>query len=252
MKKYDIIAFDLDGTLTDPKEGLTRGFEYALRKMGVEYGSREQLSRFIGPPLLSEFMKVYSMSEDDASETVRLFREYFSVYGWWDNRLYDGVPEMLESLKNLGYKIVLATSKPEIFAKKIVALFGIDKYFDFVGGASLDLSRAEKSQVLSYALSSVGMTDPKRAILVGDRIYDAEGAKICAIDSLGVLYGHGSEEEIRNAGFTYIAQGVSDIVDIIKKTADVKSFLIILFIYGFSDNQSFQCFEIKRKQWIKI
>ncbi len=210
MNDYEVIAFDLDGTLTDPEEGLTSGFAYALSKMQVPYESKKSLSRFIGPPLKAEFMTVYGFSDEEAEECVRLFREYFSVYGWWDNKLYDGIPEMLDTLKKNEKKLILATSKPEVFAKKILKLFNIDKYFDFIAGATLDHTRVEKSEVLAYALKSVG--EDGKAILVGDRKFDAHGAAACGIDSLGVLYGHGSLEEIENAGFTYIAQTVSDIL----------------------------------------
>ena len=222
MRKYNIIAFDLDGTLTDPAEGLTSGFAYALSKMNIKYESRASLSRFIGPPLLEEFKAVYCMSDSEAQETVRLFREYFSVYGWWDNKLYSGIPEMLCELKAAGCILLLATSKPEVFAKKIVRLFDIEKYFDFIGAASLDKSRSEKWQVLDFALSSVGVSEEMKGqcLLVGDRKYDAEGAKICGIDSLGVLYGHGSEEEILGAGFSYIAKSVDSISEIILKAID--------------------------------
>ena len=212
MKNYTTVAFDLDGTLTDPESGLTSGFAYALSKMGVDYGDKKNLRRFIGPPLKAEFMAVYGFDDEKSEECVRLFREYFSVYGWWDNKLYGGVPEMLEEIKKRGKKIILATSKPENFAIKILRLFNIEKYFDFIGGATLDHTRVEKSAVLSYALDAVG-ADREHAILVGDRRFDAEGAKDCGIDSMGVLYGHGSREEIENAGFTYVVDAVSDIVE---------------------------------------
>lgn len=214
MKVYKYIAFDLDGTLTDPEAGLTAGFAYALSKMGVDYGERQSLKRFIGPPLKSEFRLAYGMSDAEAEECVRLFREYFQVYGWWDNRLYEGIPEMLAALKARGKTLLLATSKPELFAAKILRLFDIMKYFDFVGGATLDHTRVEKSDVLSYALDSVN-ADRAVSILVGDRVYDAEGARLCGIDSLGVTYGHGSESEIRESGFSFIAKTVGDITEIL-------------------------------------
>ena len=215
MKEYKYVAFDLDGTLTDPEGGLTSGFAYALTKMGINYGDKKNLRRFIGPPLKAEFRRVYSLTDREAEECVRLFREYFSVYGWWDNKLYRGVPEMLSSLKASGKKLLLATSKPEVFAKKILRLFDIEKYFDFIGAATLDHTRVEKSEVLDYSLKSIGAEDRGACILVGDRVYDAQGAVACGIDSIGVLYGHGSEEEIRASGFTYIASTVSDISKIL-------------------------------------
>ena len=214
MKEYTTVAFDLDGTLTDPEAGLTSAFAYGLSKMGIEFGDKKNLRRFIGPPLKAEFMAVYGFSDEEAEECVRLFREYFAVYGWWDNKLYEGIAKMLDALKKSGKKIILATSKPENFAIKIVRLFDIEKYFDFIGGATLDHTRVEKSAVLSYALDAVN-ADRAHAILVGDRVFDAEGAQSCGIDSLGVFYGHGSREEINSAGFTHTAESVSDILKII-------------------------------------
>jgi phosphoglycolate phosphatase len=183
--------------------------------MGQDVSDKEFLKRFIGPPLHDEWQQVYGFSPEEAAEAVRLFREFFSVYGWWDNELYDGIPEMLNTLKNRGKYIVLTTSKPEVFARKILELFDIAKYFDFIGGASTDRSRDKKWQVIEYVFENIGLRDRSRAILVGDRKYDAEGAALTGIDSLGVLYGHGSEEEIRTAGFTYVVSGVDDISELI-------------------------------------
>ena len=129
--------------------------------------------------------------------------------------MYDGIVEMLEALKAAGKTIVLATSKPENTARRIMALFGLDKYFDFCGGASTSSTRDKKWEVLEYSLDSVNATDDAKCILIGDRKYDAEGAAICGIDSIGVLWGHGSEEEIYAAGFTYIAKTPLDVVKIL-------------------------------------
>ena len=214
MKRYETVAFDLDGTLTDPESGLTSGFAYALSKMGIKYSTKKELRRFIGPPLKAEFMSVYDLDDAGGEECVRLFREYFSVYGWWDNKLYPGVPEMLATLKDRGKKIVLATSKPEIFAEKILRLFDIAKYFDFVGAATLNHTRVEKSDILSYALDAVN-ADRSSSVMVGDRKYDARGAVDVGIDSIGVLYGHGDKSEIDSAGFTYTVRSVEDITKIL-------------------------------------
>ncbi len=215
MKKYDIIAFDLDGTLSDPSRGLIASFVYALKKMGVDYGEPEQLKRFIGPPIYEEWQRVFGFSPEESARALLIFREYYQVYGWWDNEMYEGVPEMLRELKLAGKTLILATSKPEVFAKKILSLFDIAKYFDFIGGAATDKIRDKKHEVLEYSLTAVGPINPARAILVGDRIYDAEGAKRCGIDSMGVLYGHGSEDEIFSSGFTLTAQKVEDISKIL-------------------------------------
>ena len=216
MKEYDIIAFDLDGTLTNPERGLKESFAYALRKKNIPFSSKEELKRFIGPPLYEEWQRCYGLSPEESAEMLLIFREFYAVYGWWDNEIYPGVREMLEELKRRGKRIILATSKPEVFAKKVLALFDIAKYFDFIGGASTDKTRDKKCEVLEYSLSSVGVTDRSRCILVGDRSFDAEGAEICGIDSLAVTYGHGTEEEISSAGFTYVAKTTEDVLDILK------------------------------------
>lgn len=219
MKTYQIIAFDLDGTLTEPSAGIVASFKYAHEKMGIKYSSEEDLKKFIGPPIRDVWTKTYGLSNEQAELAVKYFREYFSEYGWWNNVLFDGVHEMLKTLKSRGKKLILATSKPEKFAIKIMEKFDIAKYFDFLGGASLDGSRDTKESVLSYALSSIGVNTDKEkqsAILVGDRFYDAVGAKACNIDSLGVLYGHGSMQEINSCGFNYVVKTVNEICDILK------------------------------------
>ena len=211
MKKYDIIAFDLDGTLSDPKEGLVSGFVYAFKKAGIKYGDREALCRFIGPPIHKVWQEEFGVSYDEASKLVDDFREYYTVYGWWDNVMYDGIPELLSALKQSGKKIILTTSKPEEQAIKILNLFDISKYFDVIAGAINDKIREKKHEVIEYALEQLGAVDKSRVILVGDRKYDSEGAKIVGIDCLGVLYGHGSREEIEAADFTYTANTVCDV-----------------------------------------
>ena len=215
MKKYDVIAFDLDGTLTDPERGLVDGFIYAFKKMGIsDYGDRESLRRFIGPSLYVVWQDEFGLNEKTVVDAIEKFREYYNIYGWWDNKVYSGVVEMLELLRAAGKTIVLATSKPENTAIKIMRLFGLDKYFDFMGGASGD-NRDHKWQVLEYSLNAVG-ANRSRAILVGDRIYDAEGAAKCGIDSLGVRWGHGSAEELETAGFTILANSPEEVANILK------------------------------------
>ena len=215
MKKYDVIAFDLDGTLSDPAKGLIQGFVYCFKKLGLPYDNQEELRKYIGPSLYEEWQEDFGFTPDEANDAIEVFREYYNIYGWWDNEIYDGIPEMLSALKKAGKKIVLATSKPLDTAKKVLALFGLTDYFDFIGGA-VSHQNDQKWQVLNWSLSSVGvdLNDPEslaKCILVGDRKYDAEGAQICGIDSMGVLYGHGTEEEIYSSGFTMYASSVSDI-----------------------------------------
>ncbi|MBQ4071838.1 MAG: HAD hydrolase-like protein [Clostridia bacterium] len=216
MKSYDVILFDLDGTLTDPEHGLIESHYYGLTKMGIEIKDKSALRRYIGPTLFDIWQEDFGFSPDETREAIRLFREYFSVYGWWDNKVYDGVREMLIALGNSGKRLALATSKPEIFAKKILDKFALTEYFEFIGAATLDTTRDKKWQVIEYALAEMGITDRDRCILVGDRMYDAEGASICGIDSLGVRYGHGTREELAASGFTYLAATPSEVASLLK------------------------------------
>ena len=220
MKKYEVIAFDLDGTLSDPARGLIQGFVYCFKKLGIPYESEASLRKYIGPSLYEEWQEDFGFSPDEANAAIEVFREYYNVYGWWDNTMYDGIPEMLAELRRRGKKIVLATSKPLDTAKNVLELFGLTQYFDFIGGAR-NHQNDQKWQVLNWSLESVGIDlnnseERSACILVGDRKYDAEGAKICNIDSLGVLYGHGTEDEIRESGFTLTANTVEEILEIIK------------------------------------
>lgn len=210
MKKYKTILFDLDGTLTDPAQGLTLGFEYALYKMGMPRESRERLRRFIGPPLLDIWQTEYGLTKAEAEHMIAVFREYYDIYGWWDNTPYEGIAEELSALNSRGYRLLVATSKPERTAKRVLSLFGLDKYFDFIGGAESGSERYTKTAVLRYVLDSTGacLSD---SVLVGDRMYDAEGAAAVGIDSLGVLWGHGSREEIESAGFIHTIERVTDL-----------------------------------------
>lgn len=209
MSIYNIIAFDLDGTLSDPAEGLLDGFIYAFRKLGIDYGEREALRRFIGPPLADEWRREFGFTEAEADHAVELFREYYNIYGWWDNILYDGIRELLADLKAAGKTIVLSTSKPQDTATDILKLHGIKDYFDFISGHDyLNRLREKKCEVLEYALVNLGVPSGSAAraecVLVGDRKFDAEGAAICGIDSIGVAWGHGTAAELAEAGFTHV------------------------------------------------
>jgi phosphoglycolate phosphatase len=209
---YKYILFDLDGTLTDPGRGITNSVAYALNKFGIDVADKTELYKFIGPPLTDSFEKYYGFSSDDAITAVEYYREYFKPKGIYENEIYQGVPELLKALKENGKTVILATSKPEIFAKEILKYFSIDKYFDFVAGATLDKSRTKKGDVIAYALKSCNITDKSDCLMVGDREQDINGAIANGIDSLGVLYGYGDIAELSNAKSTYIAKTVEDII----------------------------------------
>ncbi len=216
MKKYSTILFDLDGTLTDPARGLVSGFEYAFKKLGIKYGERDSLRRFIGPPLHEEWQREFGFTPKESADAIEVFREYYDVYGWWDNEPYSGIHEMLSELKAEGKTLALATSKPEDTAKRVLNLFGLTEYFDFVGGALRSTERDKKSEVIEYVLASLGSPDKADCVLVGDRRFDAEGAAAAGIDSIGVLWGHGTYDELSASGFVRLVKAPQELSKLLK------------------------------------
>ena len=190
MKNYDVVLFDLDGTLTDPAIGITNSVMHALKKYGITVDDRRELYKFIGPPLHESFEKFYGFSREEALQAVEYYREYYRDKGIYENIVYDGVEMLLKNLCNSGKKIILATSKPEIFAREILRYFNLEKYFYYAAGANLDGSRT---------------------VMIGDREHDIIGANKNGLDSIGVLFGFGNREELENAGATYIAETVEEL-----------------------------------------
>lgn len=215
MKNYEFILFDLDGTITDPAIGITNSVMYALKKFNIEVHDRRELYRFIGPPLWYSFEEYYGFPKEDAEKAVDYYREYYKDKGIFENLVYEGFEDLLKSLKASGKTLLVATSKPEVFAKQIMDYFDLSKYFAFIGGASLDSSRSEKDKVISYVLESCNISDKSKVIMVGDREHDIIGAKKNSIHSIGVLFGYGDIEELEEAGADYIAETVEDIGKII-------------------------------------
>ena len=212
---YDILLFDLDGTLTDPGEGITNSVAYALNKFGITVENKKELYNFIGPPLIDSFMKYYDMNYDDGLKAVEYYREYFGVTGIFENRMFDGVPQLLDKIKKSGRTISLASSKPEQYAIRILEHFDLLKYFDFVGAATMDESRSKKSDVITYTLEKLNVTDKSKVVMIGDRHHDIEGANQNGLDSIGVLVGYGDRKELESAGATYIVDKLVDILDFI-------------------------------------
>ena len=212
---YDILLFVLDGTLTDPGEGITNSVAYALNKFGITVEDRKELYNFIGPPLIDSFMKYYNMSYEDGLKAVEYYREYFSVTGIFENTMFDGIPELLENIKKSGRIVSLATSKPEQYAVRILEHFDLTKYFDFVGAATMDESRSKKADVITYTLNKLNVTDKSRVVMIGDRHHDIDGANQNGLDSIGVLFGYGDCQELETAGATYIAENIDDIIKLI-------------------------------------
>ncbi len=204
------ILFDLDGTLTDPAVGITNSVLYALKKFDIDERDINKLYKFIGPPLVDSFMRYYGFSKNDALSAVEYYREYFKPAGIYENRVYDGVREMLEALKNDGKKLYIASSKPEPFVIDILHYFELDSYFDGVYGSTLDETRTKKDEVIAYAIAKSNI-DRNDAVMVGDRQHDIYGAKKNGLISVGVLYGYGDKEEHLTAGADIIVNTVEEL-----------------------------------------
>lgn len=206
MKKYDYIFFDLDGTISDSAPGIVNAVVYALERMGTPVGGRERLKKFVGPPLYDTFRDYIGYSQAETDRAVQFFRRYYRARGILENTMYPGVDTLLQKLVAAGRKPVLATSKPEPFAREIIARYGLSGYFTFIAGSTMDETRAQKSEVVAYALKACGIKDPSRAVMVGDRLYDVRGAAENGLGCIGVLYGYGTREELETAGAVAVAE----------------------------------------------
>lgn len=209
--KQEFILFDLDGTLTDPKLGITKSVQYALKHFGIFEENLDNLIKFIGPPLKDSFQEYYGFNDKNALIAIEKYREYFKLKGMYENSVYPMIPELLEELCHSGRKLAVATSKPTVFAVEILKHFGLDKYFKLIAGSNLDGSRVNKCEVISFALNELKIEDLNQVVMVGDREYDVTGAKKVGIASIGVLYGYGSMNEIVKANPTYIADSVNNL-----------------------------------------
>ncbi len=214
LKLRKCVLFDLDGTLCDSSDGIFNGIRYAMAKMGFEELSIETLNKFIGPPLTYSFMTYASLSEADAEQTIELYREYYRDTGIFENRMYDGIKSTLESLKAAGKRIFLATSKPEVFARRILVHFELDGLFEYMAGASFDKTRHTKAAVIEYLLNECNISADD-AVMVGDRHHDVEGAAEFGIPTVGVLYGFGDKDELISAGAAAVVETTEDLSKIL-------------------------------------
>jgi phosphoglycolate phosphatase len=212
---YEYILFDLDGTITDSGIGITNSVIYALKKFGIEVKDRSELRRFIGPPLLYSFENFYNLSKDESKNAVEYYREYYREKGIFENLVYDGFEDLLKKLIANNKTLVVATSKPHVFAKQILEHFNLAKYFTFIAGDEFDGTRGKKADVIKYALESCNIDDLSKVIMVGDREHDILGAKSVGIDSMGVLFGYGDRDELENAGADFIANTTDEIGEIV-------------------------------------
>ena len=206
--RWKYLFFDLDGTLTDPMPGITRSVQYALRHFGIEADDPTALCPFIGPPLRNSFREFYDMSDADAEVAVEKYREYYAPKGIFENRLYEGIPELLRDLRAHGATLVVATSEPTRFAEQIARHFGFADDFALISGSTPDGSRDAKADVIRHALATLGIDDPDRAVMIGDRRHDVEGAAATGLAAIGVLWGYGSREELQTAKPAFIAEDI--------------------------------------------
>ena len=211
------IFFDLDGTLTDPAQGITNSFIHALKYYGLPIPTYEELCKLIGPPLPYSFESTFGFDHDKAMEAVGKYREYFADRGLFENKVYPGIPELLQKLKAQGKHLLVATSKPQEYSIKILEHFNLAQYFDFICGSLMDESRSKKSEVIAYALECCGLGEggKDKVLMVGDRFHDIEGAKANGIKSCGVLFGYGSRQELKDAGADYIAKDIQSLLKIL-------------------------------------
>jgi phosphoglycolate phosphatase len=200
--------FDLDGTLTDPKIGITKSVQYSLKAFGINIDNPDELIHFIGPPLRDSYKIYHSFSDDEAEKAVEKYREYFSETGIFENSIYDGIERLLQMQYAMKKTLAVATSKPTVYAEKILRHFHIDQYFSFVSGSELDGTRSQKELVIRHALDNLKAVSVQEAVMIGDREHDILGAKKLGMDSIGVLYGYGTYEELSSVAADYIVHSV--------------------------------------------
>ena len=205
---WDVIVFDLDGTVTDPKEGITKSVAHALDHFGIHVEDPDTLTYFIGPPLCENFQKSFGLSEQQSLDAVRVYRERYSTVGWAENVPYPGIAECLSSLRAAGKQLLIATSKAEPYAVRILEHFDLAKYFCVICGTPLEDPKQTKADVILRALSRIGFSDLSRAVMVGDRMHDVEGGHRVGMQTVGVLYGYGNEEELRDHNADFVVADI--------------------------------------------
>lgn len=228
------LLFDLDGTLTDPKEGICKSVQYALHAFGIEEPDIDKLEPFIGPPLMDSFMEFYGMTKERAAEAIDKYRERFSVTGWSENIVYEGVPHMLKSLRDAGYVLAVASSKPTVFVERILTHFGLRDAFSVVVGSELDGRRTGKDEVIGEALRQLFAEQDDAAghgsssfneveesiryedlLMIGDRKFDVEGAHALGIRCVGVTYGYAQPGELKEAQADFLAASPDRLLELL-------------------------------------
>jgi phosphoglycolate phosphatase len=209
MKKA--ILFDLDGTLTNPQEGITKCVQHALRAFGIEEPDLEKLIPFIGPPLIQSFMEFYNMSEEDARKAVTVYRERFGTVGLFENFPYPGIADMLAELKAQGKILAVASSKPTIYVRRILEKFELAPYFNVIEGSNLDGTRVDKKEVIAEVLSQLDNPSADDLLMIGDRKFDVIGAREMGFGCVGVRFGFAAPDELEQSGAIYIADTIREL-----------------------------------------
>lgn len=215
MKDYSYVLFDLDGTIIDSSEGIVSSFIYALSKFGIEEKPGEHMRRIIGPPLSQSFKSFYGFNDEDTALAVKYYREVFKAGLMLKNTLYPGMVELFDELRKNGKKVIVATSKPEIFVRPILEDLGILDKFDFIAGSIIGDVRVDKGEIIDYIIGEMGISDRRECVMIGDRDRDITGAIDVGVDAIGVLHGFGSREELEGAGCSIIAADAYELRDIL-------------------------------------
>ena len=208
-----VAMFDLDGTLTDPMLGITRSVQHALRALGMDVPDTQSLTGYIGPPLRQSFALISGVPPTEIDRAIGLYREYFAETGIFENQVYAGMPASLEELRSLGWQLVVATSKPTVFAERILEHFGLRDAFGVVVGSELDGTRDAKEDIIRAGIEMLHMAVSASCLMIGDRSHDIVGARAVGIGAVGVTWGYGSESELAEAGADWIVHNPSGLVD---------------------------------------
>lgn len=219
MLTYDTLLFDLDGTLTDPKPGITKSVQYALAHFNIDVPDLEVLVPFIGPPLSESFQHYYGLTPEQTQQAIAYYREYFAETGLYENAIFPGIPALLADLRASHKRLLVATSKPIVFAERILAHFDLTHYFEFIAGSELDGTRATKGEVIAHALASLPAPAYQNAVMIGDRKHDIIGAQQNGLASIAVAYGYGSYEELQSQQPTHLVDTVSELASLLHESS---------------------------------
>lgn len=214
-KDFKYLLFDLDGTLTDSGEGITKAVKYALEYFGIQVEDLNELKKFVGPPLNDSYKRFYGFDDEQAELGIKKFREYYVEKGIYENKVYDGIEKMLKTLKDNGKTLIIATSKPEAHAKIVLDYFDLAKYFDFICGADFEETRVKKGDVIKYAIETAKIKDLDKTIMIGDREHDVIGARENGLKCIGVLYGYGNPVELTQARAFKVVKTPEELLEIL-------------------------------------